>query len=434
MNQDSYRNISRTNPNTHSTSVGNKPPMPAGEQFRRLATASAIAVAFALSMEHADANSFSSTSFIQPPDLVASQGFGGSVAADGNTFVAGTQFAPFAVYVYTNNNGTWTQQAKLTSPIGNPRDRFGSSLAIQGGTLVIGAAGTSSAYVFTNVNGAWLEQQVLTPSGGSGASFAGDSFNGMALNGNTLAVGAASEATSAGNTGSVYVFVNTNGLWLQQQRIVPTDPSVAGFGGCVSLQNDNLLVGAPATVFDVGAAFLFSRQSGVWNQQVRFDPMDDEPEQGLFGELVSLDGNTAAIGAPEASEVMVFVNSNSNNTNSWSLQIKLQGPDESDFGTGIKVIGDLMMITAYEDFNPAGIASGDAFVFTRGGSTWTQQANLYMAPGFDGIQGPGETRQRFGNLATMTKDGSRTVFILGSPTYSNPGAPQIGAVYTAILN
>jgi len=92
------------------------------------------------------------------------------------------------------------------------------------------------------------------------------------------------------------------------------------------------------------------------------------------------------------------------------------------------------LVTAYEDFNPAGVGTGDAFVFTRGGSTWTQQANLYMAPGFDGIPGPGEVRQRFGNLATMTKDGSRTVFILGSPTFSNPDAPQIGAVYTAILN
>ncbi|HLX68809.1 MAG TPA: FG-GAP repeat protein [Verrucomicrobiae bacterium] len=422
MSQDTYRNISRPNSSKRSTTNW------------LCITAAAVAGAFALSIAHADANSFSSTSFIQPPDLVASQGFGGAVAADGNTFVAATQFAPFAVYVYTNNNGTWTEQAKLTSPTGNPRDRFGSSLAIQGNTLVVGAAGALSAYVFTNVNGAWIEQQVLTPSGGSGLSFAGNSFNGMSLNGNTLAIGAGSEATPAGNTGSVYVFVNSNGQWIQQQRIVPTDSSVAGFGGSVSVQNDNLLVGAPDTAFETGAAFLFARQSGVWSQQVRFDPMDDEPEQGLFGELVSLDGNTAVIGEPEASEALIFVSNNSNNTNTWSLQAKLEGPDDSDFGTGIKVIGDLLLVTAYEDFNPAGVGTGDAFVFTRGGSTWTQQANLYMAPGFDGIPGPGEVRQRFGNLATMTKDGSRTVFILGSPTFSNPDAPQIGAVYTAILN
>lgn len=405
------------------------------KRFRSAAPAATITLAIALSLTRAEANGLASASLLQPPDLVAFQGFGFAVAADGNVLAAGSQFAPFVVYVYTNNNGNWSEQAELISPSGNSSNHFGSSLALQGNTLVVGGAlgNGSAAYVYTNVNGTWLEQAVLVPSGGAGTGFAGSPLNGMALSGNTLAIGAPSESTPAGNTGSVYVFVNSNGQWTQQQRIMPADSLVAGFGLSVSLQNDNLLVGAPFTtwpnVFQPGAAFLFSRQSGAWNQAVRFDPVD-VVAAGLFGEFVSLDAKTVAIGAPRPCEAEIFVNNN----NTWGLQSIIAGPDDSDFGTSLKVIGDLLMVSAYDDVSPAGIQSGDAFIYTRGGSTWTEQPSLYMAPGFDGIPGPAEDRQRFGNFATMTKAGSKTIFVIGSQLYSNPDASRVGAVYTATLN
>ncbi len=395
----------------------------------------AIAIAAALGATRAGANGFANTSFLQPPDLVAFQGFGFAVAADGNLLAAGCQFAPYAVYVYTNNNGTWIEQARLTSPTGRMTDRFGSSLALQGNTLVVGggAGGVPTAYVYANVNGLWIEQAALVPTGGSGAGFGGSPLNGMALSGNTLAIGAPSESTPAGNTGSVYVFVNNNGQWTQQQRVMPSDPLVSGFGLSVSLQNDNLLVGAPFTtwssVFEPGAAFLFARQNGSWNPQVRFDPVDVVPA-GLFGQFVSLDGSTVAIGAPRPCEAEIFVNNNG----AWALQTIIAGPEDSDFGTSLKVIGDLLMVTAYDDVDPSGVQSGDAFIYARGGSTWTEQPSLYMAPGFDGIPGPAEDLQRFGNFATMTKAGSKTIFVIGSQLYSNPNASRVGAVYTATLN
>jgi hypothetical protein len=396
---------------------------------------STIALTITLSLTRAEANGFASTAFLQPPDVVASQGFGFAVAADGNMFAAGTQFAPYVVYVYTNNNGNWTEQAELISPTGSTSDRFGLSLALQGNRLVVGGVlgNGAAAYVFTNVNGTWLEQAVLVPSGGSGAGFAGSPLNGMSLNGDTLVIGASAESTPAGNTGAVYVFISINGTWTQQQRIVPTDPLVAGFGLSVSLQNDSLLVGAPFTtwpnIFNPGAAFLFNRQSGTWNEQVRFDPVD-VVEAGLFGECVSLDGDTVAIGAPRPCEAEIFVS----NKGTWALQAIIGGPDDSDFGTSLKVIGDLLMVTAYDDFSPLGVQSGDAFVYTRGGSTWTEQPSLYMAPGVNGIPGPAEDRQRFGNLAAMAKAGSKTIFVFGSQLYSNPNASHVGAVYTATLN
>lgn len=224
-----------------------------------------MTLSFALCLTQVWANGFSSASFLQPPDLIAGQDFGWAVVADGNLLAAGCQFAPYVVYVYTNSNGTWVEQARLTSPTGSTTDRFGSSLAIQDNTLVVGAGGASTAYVYTNLNGTWIEQAALVPSGGSGAGFGGSPLDGMCLSGNTLAVGAPAELTPAGNTGSVYVFVNVNGIWSQQQRIVPNDPMAAGFGQSVAVQNDNLLISAPFTtslmVSQPGTAFVFTRQT-----------------------------------------------------------------------------------------------------------------------------------------------------------------------------
>jgi hypothetical protein len=159
------------------------------------------------------------------------------------------------------------------------------------------------------------------------------------------------------------------------------------------------------------------------------DRIDQVPE-GLYGLCVSLDQNTAVIGAERPNEAEVFVNNNG----TWSLQQLIIGPDDSDFGTSVKVIGDMLMVTAYDAFNPNGIFSGVAYIFTRGGSTWTAQPDFLMAPGVNGIPGPAQDNQRFGNFATMTKAGSQTIFVIGSQTYSEPSAPLVGAIYTAILH
>ena len=394
---------------------------------------SAMVVLAMAPLKRAEANGFASTAFIQPTDLVAFQGFGFGVAADGNVLAAATQFAPYVVYVYVNNNGTWTEQARLTSPSAIPNDGFGSSLALQGNTLVVGDRGAHAAYVYNNVDGIWTEQAVLVPTGGSGISFGGSPINGISISGNAIAVGAPSEATGAGNTGSVYVFTNNSGVWSQQQRIVPSDQLVAGFGWTVAVQNNTLLVGAPFTnspiLFDPGAAYIFARQNGAWAQQTRLDP-SDPTAAALYGICVSLDGSTAVVGAERPSEADVFVNNNG----TWSQQALVHGPDDSDFGTSLKVIGDMLMVTAYDDFASNGFQSGDAFIYMRGGSTWTEQADLYMAPGVHNIPEPAQGQQRFGNFATMTKNGSQTIFVIGSQTYSNPTASLIGAVYTATLN
>ncbi len=406
-------------------------------RFRKALRIGFTAVTLCLPLDSARANGFAATAFIEPDDLIAFQQFGGTVAVDGDVMAVGTALAPFVVYVYRNVNGVWNLQTRLTSPTGSAADRFGSSLAVQGNTLVVGAAGAHAAYIYASANGGWSEQAALLPAGGSGASFSGSSLHGIAISGDTIAIGAPSEATDAGNTGAVYVFTNDSGAWAQQARIVPADPLVSGFGTSVAVQGDSLAIGAPfsrsLTVVNPGAAFVFARQDGVWSQQARLDPRDDVPF-GLYGLCVSLDGGTVVIGAERPSEAEIFVNDHG----TWGLQQIVAGEDDSDFGTSVSVLGDTLMVTAYEEKSPAGFQSGVAHLYKRGGSTWTEQQDLLMAPGVHGFPGPGQDRQRFGNCAAMTRSGSVTRFVFGSPTYSpnflDPTLRAFGGVYTSTLN
>ena len=417
----------------------------------RFAAAAALALALSLGSVPAKANGFNNIAFLQPTDLTFDQQLSFGVAADGPIMAAAalpTSTKPGTVYVFAFNNGTWQQQAELTAPDSTAlNDRFGSSIAVRGNLLFVGDGNsidpsgsvTGAVYVFANVNGTWTLQQKLFPTGTPDAiSFAGQVENGMAISGNTVAVG------SGGGQGSVFVFVNTGGSWVQQARIVPTDPLVAAFGHSIALSGDTLLVGAPQTttaaVSTPGAAFIYGRQNGVWTQQARIDP--EKPAFfGNFADDVSLDGNTAVVGGPAAQgeEVDIWVKVSAS---TWAPQAVLTDPDgfdDTDFGHGVKVIGDLLLVGAYTDGNPDGVGTGKAYVYTRGGSTWTEHPDLEMAPGANGFPDPvGDSAEpRFANFTALTKIGSQTLFVLsahGLNSTDPSDTRKVGGVYTAILH
>ena len=76
--------------------------------------------------------------------------------------------------MYVRSNGVWSEQQKLTASDGASSDHFGISVSIDGDTAVIGAYGdddngsySGSAYVYVRSNGVWSEQQKLTASDGA---------------------------------------------------------------------------------------------------------------------------------------------------------------------------------------------------------------------------------------------------------------------------
>jgi hypothetical protein len=112
-----------------------------------------------------------------------------------------------AAYTFTRDNaGVWSQQHVLRADNRDAGDLFGGSVALSGDTLAVGAVGergagnskpdAGAAYLFTRDNvGLWSQQPVLR----AATTDAGDLFGGaVALSGDTLAVGAIGEASSAG--------------------------------------------------------------------------------------------------------------------------------------------------------------------------------------------------------------------------------------------
>ncbi|WP_417909234.1 FG-GAP repeat protein [Candidatus Electronema sp. PJ] len=323
--------------------------------------------------------------------------FGWSVAVDGGTAVIGTwrdgdkgRFAG-AVYVFVRAaNGTWSQQAKLTAEDGDAGNWFGWSVAVDGGTAVIGAAGRSnSAYVFVRAaNGTWSQQAKLTGEGGSEL----DSFgNSVAVDGDTAVIGVEGDAVNGIRSGSAYVFVRAaDGTWSQQAKLTAEDGTEWDlFGGSVAVSGGTAVIGARHDVggngYVDGSAYVFARAAdGTWSQQVKLTTPDPVfLANDAFGSSVAVDGGTAVItvvgssydGRGEKSgAAYVFVRA-ANGT--WSKQAKLTASDEAtddQFGHSVSISGDTVLIGAYGD-DDRGENSGSAYVFVRAADgTWSQQA------------------------------------------------------------
>lgn len=399
-----------------------------------------------------DAEAFSNGAFIQPSGLTGGQMFGSAVAIDANLMAFSTvgiaPNVPSAVYVFANVGGTWTQQAKLSGELDFSLNAFGASLAIQGDTLFVGDGvavddggfATGAVFVYKNNNGTWTQQAKLTPAGApNGAHFGGQFFhNALRISGNTLFVGAPDDDAPAGRTGAVYTFVNNSGVWTQQAKIAPDDPTITSFGTEVAAQNGSLVVGAPLAHSSAGAAFVSTFQNGQWTHPTALAPLDSGTL--LFGASVSIDGNLAAVGAPFVNAAYVYANNNG----VWSPQARVADPASDDdytgtFGESLALVGNTLLVAAYEDFSPLdGTPTGVGYLFTQSGSSWVPSAQE-MAPGLNGIPDTGSLGlQRFGQNVAVSRSGGPLRFVITAPDWNAPGIDNtnlathldLGEVYT----
>lgn len=305
-----------------------------------------------------------------------SDSFGASVSISGDTLVAGapgedssaTGVNPGtdnngaedsgAAYVFVRSGGRWTQQALLKASNTGAGDHFGTSVAVSGDTVVIGADGEDSGatgvngnqtgnsewqsgagYVFVRNGGAWSQQAYLKASntGGGGSSLEnGDYFGGsVAVSGDTIVAGAYGEESSAtgvngnqaGNSaafaGAAYVFVRTGGLWSQQAYLKASNTGSGDiFGAAAAISGDLIVIGAMSEDSDsggingdgsnnrrdaAGAAYVFARENGYWSQRAYLKSAWPGSKD-LFGASVGVSGGLVVIGARGEDSEAVGVN------------------------------------------------------------------------------------------------------------------------------
>lgn len=390
--------------------------------------------------------------------------FGVSIAISGDTVVVGASWedssttrinstpdegapASGAAYVFVRNGATWSQQAYLKpAAVGTFQelDCFGTSVAISGDTIVVGAPGedgssttgngnmpnesasdAGAAYVFVR-NGTTWSQQAYLKAATVGTTQIGDQFgNSVAASGDIIVVGAHRESSSttginstpdeaAEYAGAAYIFVRTGTTWSQQAYLKPaavgTTQAFDGFGKAVAVSGDTVVVGAPfegssttginsipnESAGGAGASYVFVRSGTTWSQQAYLKPAAVGTTQvgDVFGTSVAVSGDTVVVGA--------------------------RGEDSST--TGINSTPD-----------EASSDAGAAYVFARSGTTWSQQA--YLKPASVGTTQAGD---QFGTSVAVSGD----IVVVGAPfedssatginSTPDESASAAGAVYTFV--
>jgi len=318
----------------------------------------------------------------------------------------------------------------IFSPRPASAEELGFSLATSGNMLLVGARGSNIAgpdfsgavYAFERDDtGAWRHLGVLSAS----EAKTGDRFgHALAMTDGYAVVGALFGKSGATSTGSVDIFERqADGQWLQSTRLTPPEvQAFALFGAAVAIDGERLVVGAfLAGSGQEGEAYVYRKQGAGWDLEARLTPRDRKPNAN-FGISVAISGDTIVVGADgddergnAAGAAYVF----SRLGGEWREQAKLLASDgdEGDFfGNPADIQRDVIVIGAHLNESSAGDASGSVYVFRRTESTWSEEARL--VPG-DVAAGDG-----FGVSVSVADD------VIAAGAYQdNGGGRHAGSVY-----
>jgi hypothetical protein len=295
------------------------------------------------------------------------------------------------------------------------------------------ASQAGAVYVFARIGAVWAQQAYVKASNPEAHDFFGSSVS-LSSDGNTLAVGAPqTSGETVGGSGEAYVFIRNGANWSQQAHVEASNPDEDDlFGGDVALSGDGNTLAVGATLEDSsatgvggnqddnsmpnsGAVYVFARNDGVWSQQVyvKASNTGGGPYGDRFGTSLALsgDGNTLAVGAPSEDSNATGIDGNQADDNAiinnsgansgavyvfvrdgvdWSQQVyvKASNTGHTDrFGHSVALSGngDTLAVGANsEDSNATGVDgdqddnsannAGAVYVFVRNGGVWSQQA------------------------------------------------------------
>ena len=356
------------------------------------------------------------------PDVIGPYHQGNSVAvsSDGNIAVIGVHAdndGIGAVLVYARTNGVWNQIQKLTVTDYIDLPFFGTSVSISadGNTILVGGklddVSVGAAWVFARENNIWIKKQKLVGTGIINAALQGGSCA-ISADGNTAVVGG---YTDNFNIGACWVFVKTNGIWLQQAKLVGTgNIGISGQGRSVAISADGNIVvtGAYLDNGSRGAAWVFTRTNGTWSQAQKLVGTDKIglPKQGISS-AITPDGKTIISGGYEDNGLIGAAWIFKRGTDGiWVQQQKLVGTGVlgpiAELGSSVSISGDgnTAIIGGMTD----NLNIGAVWVFNQVNGVWNQTSKLTGSGNIGGGQ--------FGTSSAISDDGHT---ILSGAPYDN---------------
>ena len=401
------------------------------------------------------------TAKLTTSDAAVSDGFGISVAMDDDTVVVGAHQPDYlntngdtvqrsgAAYVFNEDSDVWSRAAKLTASDGAASDGFGISVAVDGDTIVVGSyldddgptgisiKDSGSAYVFTRASSVWSETHKLIA---SDAETPEDHFGrSVAVVSGTVLVGALlNDAKGEDDSGSAYVIdikewtnileynavpnENTGGreythrvtLLTNNQEYVYRVRAVNAAGNTPTkeIRSATPMLAKPGKPEGLSAeardravelSWKLSDDSTIGNYQVLQLEIDkltasDSADEDKFGNSVAMDNGTAVVGAPgddsdrgvnASGSAYIFTR---NSEGAWSQVTKLitalEPAANDEFGISVAVHGNTIVVGAPGNQNTVDgtdVSTGAAYVFTKAAiddwSDSTEQAKLTASDG-----------------------------------------------------
>lgn len=307
-------------------------------------------------------------------DLNTAEYFGYTVAASGDTLVAGTS-SNKRVYVFIRSDSSWVLQQKLTV---NYSDFSYGEVAVDGDTLFAGGV------VYVRSGGSWTVQQAFPLTDPRGA-----------IRGDTLIIGNPYEASlPRNNDGSVLVYTRDGTTWTQQAQLLPAAPGQQEeLGTSLAFDGNTVIAGINN---GPGGAYVFVRDGTTWTRQARL-----VLPSGSGWMRVALEGDTAAVSDPANNHIYIFTRSGTQ----WSITQTLMMPPTGggSFGDELSLSGGIL----------AAGAEGTYFLYSQTPTGW--------------ILGESFSRGTFFGNATLANRGK--LFVWGDP-FDNTQAYAGGIVKT----
>lgn len=393
------------------------------KMWNSLPQAAQASIAAAIARDNPAAN-WAQLAELTPSTRQNQDWFGISIAVSGNTVVVGAfdsnieQFG--SAYVFVKPASGWanmTQTAKLTSS--DNGQGFGTSVAISGNTIVVGAAnpsnfsnqasGPGAAYVFVKPTGGWAdatENAKLTASDGVDGDAFGDS---VGISGNTIVVGAFFASDSKGDNfaGKAYVFVRPSGGWsgslTQTAELTATDSGLLSYMGCsVAVSGNTIVAGSYGQNNFQGSVYVFVQPAGGWTTMTQTAELtaSNGKASDFFGFSASISGNAVVAGAPSAANTYGAAYIYVEPANGWAttstFTAELGAPDAvqgDSFGQTVAISDGARVIAVGAPSANVGSnqAQGATYVYIQPKSGWKSGRNAYAEPvasdgaSFDGL-------------------------------------------------
>lgn len=338
----------------------------------------------------------------------------GEISADGSTAAIGgatDNSNEGGVWVYSRSGASWTEQASkllgsgVSATAGAANQGYSVSLSADGNTLMSGGISDNDSlgavWFFTRSGTSWTQQgPKIVPSTASGTSVVFGVSGDLSADGNTAVIGGMYDDN---NVGAAWIFTRTNGVWTEQAKLVGSNAigsSTQGYRTAISADGNTVIVSAPTDDSNMGAAWVFKRSGTTWTEEAKLVGTGNVgAAMHGYGVALSADGNTAAVGSPgddsTAGATWIFTRSGS----TWTQQgNKLQGTGAvgiANFGYSVALSADgNTLLSGGPNDNSM---KGAIWIHTRSGSTWTEQEAHLLAS-------DSTTNSTLGYFSTMSAD------------------------------